>query len=66
MDDDQRALLQLIMEGNTLGDIAEDTQTSYDSLKLRFRNAVYRLVRQNNLDWSKVYANGSQDGATKN
>ena len=54
------------MEGNTLGDIAEDTQTSYDSLKLRFRNAVYRLVRQNNQNWSKIYANVSQDGATKN
>lgn len=66
MDDDQRELLQFLMEGNALGDIAEDTQTSYDSLKLRFRNAVYRIIRQNNLDWRKVYTNKPQAGATKN
>ena len=54
------------MEGNALGDIAEDTRTSYDYLKLRFRNAVYRIIRQNNLDWCKVYTNKPQAGATKN
>lgn len=66
MDDDQRELLQFLMEGNALGDIAEDTRTSYDYLKLRFRNAVYRIIRQNNLDWCKVYTNKPQAGATKN
>lgn len=43
------------MEGNTLVEVAEDRQVTYESLKLRFRNAVYRIIRRNNQDWEDVY-----------
>ena len=57
-----------MMEGNTLSDIAIALQTSYTSLQLRFRNAVYRIVRQNNRDWEDVILRktGTCNGCAKN
>ena len=56
------------MEGNSISDIAIALQTSYTSLQLRFRNAVYRIVRQNNRDWEDVILRktGTCNGCAKN
>ena len=56
------------MEGNTLVEVAEDRQVTYESIKLRFRNAVYRIIRQNNHDWEDVYHHKFNEdcGFTKN
>lgn len=44
------------MSGYSLADIASITGADYDSVELRFRNAVYHIVRQNDMDWERAYA----------
>lgn len=63
---DQRDLLGRIMEGYSLGDMASITGTNYDSLELRFRNAVYHIVQQNNREWVQIHESKSQECVTKN
>ena len=52
---DQRELLGSIMEEYSLGDMASITGVNYDSLELRFRNAVYHIVQQNNREWVQIH-----------
>lgn len=59
---DQRDLLGRIMEGYSLGDMATITGTNYDSLELRFRNAVYHIVQQNNREWVQIHESKSREG----
>ena len=59
---DQRDLLGRIMEGYSLGDMASITGTNYDSLELRFRNAVYHIVQQNNREWVQIHESKLQEG----
>ena len=50
------------MEGYSLGDMASITDTNYDSLELRFRNAVYHIVQQNNREWVQIHESKLQEG----
>ncbi len=43
------------MSGNSLGDLADMLSTEYASVELQFRDAVKRIVRQNNLEWVRMY-----------
>ena len=43
------------MSGNSLGDLADMLSTEYASVELQFRDAVKRIVRQNNLEWVRIY-----------
>lgn len=45
----------MIMSGNSLGDLADMLSTEYASVELQFRDAVKRIVRQNNLEWVQMY-----------
>ena len=45
----------MIMSGNSLGDLADMLSTEYASVELQFRDAVKRIVRQNNLEWVRMY-----------
>ena len=45
----------MIMSGNSLGDLADMLSTEYASVELQFRDAVKRIVRQNNLEWVRIY-----------
>lgn len=51
------------MEGYSLGDMATITGTNYDSLELRFRNAVYHIVQQNNREWVQIHESKLREGA---
>ncbi|MBR2796744.1 MAG: hypothetical protein IKE17_03235 [Clostridia bacterium] len=51
------------MSGYSLADMADITGLNYDSVELRFRNAVYHIVKQNDLEWAQKYGNYRQDGA---
>ena len=51
------------MEGYSLGDMASITGVNYDSLELRFRNAVYHIVRQNNREWVQIHESKWQEEA---
>ena len=43
------------MSGNSLGDLADMLSMEYASVELQFRDAVKRIVRQNNLEWVRMY-----------
>lgn len=45
----------MIMLGNSLGDLADMLSLEYASVELQFRDAVKRIVRQNNLEWVRMY-----------
>ena len=45
----------MIMSGNSLGDLADMLSTEYASVELQFRDAVEHIVRQNNLEWVRMY-----------
>ena len=45
----------MIMSGNSLGDLADMLSLEYASVELQFRDAVKRIVRQNNLEWVRMY-----------
>lgn len=45
----------MIMSGNSLGDLADMFSMEYASVELQFRDAVKRIVRQNNLEWVRMY-----------
>ena len=60
---DQRDLLERIMEGYSLGDMASITGANYNSLELRFRNAVYHIVQQNNREWVQIHESKLREDA---
>lgn len=45
----------MIMSGNSLGDLADMLSLEYAFVELQFRDAVKRIVRQNNLEWVRMY-----------
>ena len=45
----------MIMSGNSLGDLADMLSLEYASVEVQFRDAVKRIVRQNNLEWVQMY-----------
>lgn len=45
----------MIMSGNSLGDLADMLSLEYAFVELQFRDAVKRIVRQNNLEWVQMY-----------
>lgn len=50
-------MLDMLMEGWSLRDIAEAQNIDVSEMERGFRNAVYAIVRQNDLRWKKVYGN---------
>lgn len=60
---EQSLLLEQLMDGLTLMDIAERDGLPFERIERRFRNMVARIVRQNNLQWTTVNAKSSFDRA---
>lgn len=53
----QRSILNSLMEGYMVGDIALERGCSYQSVQDQFIRAVERIVRQNNVQWINTYGN---------
>lgn len=44
------------MKGFTLTDISEVFGREYASLRLQYRNAISRIINENNREWGEKYA----------
>ncbi len=53
----------MIMSGNSLGDLADMLSLEYAFVELQFRDAVKRIVRQNNLEWVQMYGSDKPPSA---
>ena len=45
------------------GAVTQITGATYDSMELRFRNAVYHIVQQNNREWVQIHASKLREEA---
>lgn len=51
----QRLIVRLLMRGYSFEDIAELKEITDQSVRVQFRRAVYKIIKQNERDWMDTY-----------